>query len=99
MQDLIDILKELIKIRSDLNLNQLDDNNLFNVGSNIFISNNIARQSKAMDFEEVEEPATEKQIYAIQKLGIEFDKNISKREAYFIIKEAKENGKDANKEY
>lgn len=85
MEDLKNILKELIRIRLELDLNELQDNVLFDAGVRIFNSQKINFEKK----DNSEELATSKQLFFLKKQGIEIPEGLTKREAITMIKEIK----------
>lgn len=101
MEDLKNILKELKELNKDLNAS---GDMILDCATRIFISNNIqAEKYGRKEFNEEikpvvkeiyatninQNPATDKQKQMLKRLKIDFDENITKREAYILIKEKK----------
>lgn len=89
MEDLKDIIKEIKTYKKELELNNLSDDNILRCATDIFNSQNIqeAKQGKKKG-----EPATDRQKFRLKKLGFD-DENITKQEAFEIIKESKAKNK------
>lgn len=91
MEELKNILKELLKIRAELNLNNWSDDSLTDCGVRIFNSNNI--QYNKQENKEVKnatqnkpEMASEKQCALIKKLGYSGKiEELTKEEAKTLI--------------
>lgn len=86
MDDLQEILKECMKIRIDLGLDNLSDDMLFDKSVNIFISQNI---SKDKEQKKIDEKVSYAQVEYLKKLGYKGNLNITKREAMQLISEMK----------
>lgn len=93
MEDLKNILKELKELNKDIGAS---GDMVLDCATRIFISNNI--QNEKYNNHKLEKPltindeptlASEKQKSLLNKLKIPFDDNITKKEAYILIKEKK----------
>lgn len=94
MDKLKTIINDLNEVRKEGNL-QIDDKTLFEQAVDIFISNNINEANikqyvKKQDPINKILPATIKQKWKLKQLGIKFKPEITKQEAFTLIKEKSE---------
>lgn len=91
MEELREIITELKKLKKELALDDWDDNNLVDCATRIFNNPNYGKSRPEGYTNKTEnrysEPATDKQKYALKKLNVPFPENITKQEAFKILKE------------
>jgi len=92
MEELKEIIKNLKKILKQEKLTDVDANVLVDCAVRIYLSKQIEkgknkRTEKRLESSNSKEPATKKQKWKLKQLGIEFDDDITKQEAYQLIKE------------
>ena len=92
MQDLKEILKELVKLRAECDLPEATDSILFDTGVRIFNSQNINQHTsgdKHVEHKPIDELATSKQLFFLEKNGYKIPKDMTKLEASEAISEIK----------
>ena len=101
MENLKNLINELKCYRDELGLKKLSDDMILDCSTRIFNSQNILSQSQGQypkkQFQEKEiklknpnAPASQKQIYALKKLGIPNPEELTMLEASQVIKEKME---------
>ena len=86
MENLKEVIREIIKYRDELNLRNLSDDKILEAGVSIFLSGNVEKEK--------EQPASDKQKWFLKKIGIKFPSDVSKREAFKLIQENKNDNSD-----
>jgi len=87
---LVNIIKDLQEIVKDMDL-AVDENIIFEQACS-FLRGELASEKRPFTSQnkiEKEEPATIKQLNYLKSLGIKFKDNLTKKEAYQLIKEKK----------
>jgi len=87
MEDLKEILVKLKKILKDEKMNDISQDMCLDCSTRIYISNMIQKHKNCDSGDSNKELASDKQKYWMNQRGIEFDENITKQEAFQIIKE------------
>lgn len=88
LKEIINYLQETISITAL----KVSDESIFEQAVKIYISNKIGEQKKEnikQIKEKPKEPASKKQLYLLNKLGYQGKTDLTKQEAYILIKEIK----------
>lgn len=93
------IIQELVEIVSYNKLNVTDDE-LFDVSARIYLTEEINKKKNLLKNEQSpkeylenvggEEPVTKSQIWALKKAGINIKEGLTKKEAWRLLKEKKD---------
>jgi hypothetical protein len=90
LENLKDIIKEIMSYEKQLNI-KLSPDMVLDCSTRIFISQNIETNKSNKEIIKNKEiefiPATEKQIWKLKQLDVKIPSNLSKQEAFKLIKE------------
>ena len=101
MEGLKETIREVLNCKKILGLKSLSDDMILECSTKIFISNFIQTskqkniESMKADKTQESEPATERQLLFLEKLGYEGTSELSKQEAHALIEELK-NSREKN---